>query len=53
MLLTLKASIHELAILFSYLIMAMFLFSTLVTYAELGAHVDHGIPDSLIGRYHI
>lgn len=53
MMLTLKASFYELLILMSYLVMAMLLFSTLITFVELSAHVDTGIPDSLVGKIYL
>ena len=50
MMLTIKASVNELLVLATYLVMAMFLFATLVTFVELFGNSRHGIPDSMIGR---
>lgn len=49
--LTLKASVKELCILAIYLILGMFIFSTLVFYSEVYSAPNVGIPDSLIGRF--
>lgn len=50
MMLTLKASVYELLILITYLLMAMFFFSTLVMFVELFSGAGEGIPDALIGK---
>ena len=50
MVLTLKASVKELGVLLSYIIMGMFLFSTLITFVEYESDVTEGIPDSLYGK---
>lgn len=50
MVLTLKASLKELGVLLSYIMMGMFLFSTLVTFVEYETTMGEGVPDSLYGK---
>ena len=40
----------ELLVLAAYLMMAMFVFSTLVTFVELMGNSGQGIPDAVIGN---
>ncbi|XP_067934325.1 potassium voltage-gated channel protein egl-36-like [Watersipora subatra] len=51
MILTLKACLKELLLLVMYLLIAMFLFSTLIFFAELQAHTGTGIPDATLGYW--
>lgn len=51
MMLTIKGSYKELIVLLTYLLMAMFFFSTVVTFAELMNETGKGIPDVPIGEF--
>ena len=48
--LTIRACLKELALLVLYLLLAMFLFSTLISFVELSGESGTGIPDVLHGK---
>lgn len=50
MLLTIKASAYELVVLMTYVVIAMFFFSTIVMLAEISLPTGVGIPDCVIGK---
>lgn len=51
MILTVKGSLQELVVLLTYILMAMFFYSTVVTFAEIAIESGRGIPDVPIGRF--
>jgi len=49
--LTLKACLKELTIMVLYLVIAMFLFATTISFVELQSDTGVGIPDCIYGNW--